>query len=100
MKTKKLIQALIYLIFVVAKLNNLRKPYSENVPTQIHDFEKLVSIIQIVKLSNCQVTKLSGYQIVRLPNCQVTKLSGYQIVRLPNCWLPNCWLPNCPADDE
>ena len=48
MKTKKLIQALIYLIFVVAKLNNLRKPYSENVPTQIHDFERRHTL----KLSN------------------------------------------------
>ena len=67
-----------------------------------------MSSCQIVRLPNCQVTKLAGYQIVRLQNCQVTKLSGYQIVRLPNCRvtklsgyhivrLPNCWLPNCPV---
>ena len=50
-----------------------------------NDCKTFVSIIQIVsyqivKLPNCQVTKLSSYHIVRLPNCQVTKLSGYQIV--------------------
>ena len=45
-----------------------------------NDCERLVSIIQIVRLPNCLVTKLSGYQIVRLPNCKVTKLSGYQII--------------------
>ena len=39
-----------------------------------NDCEKLVSIIQIVKLPNCQVSKLL-----------VTKLASYQFVMLPNC---------------
>jgi len=42
-------------------------------------------ILEFYCKPNCQVTKLSSYQIVRLPNCQltkllVTKLSSYQIV--------------------
>ena len=60
---------------------------------------------QIVRLPNCQVTKLLGYQIVKLsnyqlpnfqlPNFQVTKLSSYQIVTLPKYYLSNCQLPKC-----
>ena len=39
---------------------------------------------QIVRLPNCQVTKLSSYQTARLPNCPFAKLFGYQIVSYQN----------------